>query len=173
MWCSDRDERMVGGGPGLKYGFVLERPGCGGDWLPSRHGGKKRLHFTEVPDVIGAKMQPGSLPCPTGQGFQKLRLQQAVLVVPFFGPGIRKKHPDFLESHPGRHGEQELTGLGPYEMKIGGPGPIGFASRPLYPGATDIHPDAEFCGEFDGVALQEVTVSAAKFQDYRAGLRQE
>jgi len=76
----------------------LPRPGRGRIDPPRLESREKCSDGLVVFLVVGAKIEPGSLPCPTRHGLEELGLQQSVLMMAFFGPGIREEHPDFLKS---------------------------------------------------------------------------
>ena len=124
---------MVTGGTGLKDGFMFQRPLRSWHRLPGLQGREERFHFAEVFPVISAKIQPRSLPCPAGHRLEEFRLQQAVFMMALLGPGIGKKHPDFLQGDVCRQGVQQFAGFRANEMAMREPGPMGFAPRSLDP----------------------------------------
>ena len=53
-----------------------------------------------------------------GDGLKKIRLEQSVLMMPFFGPWIGEKDPDFLESNARRQRMDEFQCFRPDKMAV-------------------------------------------------------
>jgi len=114
--------------------------------------------------MIRPEIQPGTLPCPAGQGFKKAGLQQAVFMMAFFRPRIGKQHPDFPEGDTRGQCIDQFAGLGLDKVTMGEPGALSLALGPADPVADHVHADAEGCGKFRGIAGEKMTVPAADFQ---------
>jgi hypothetical protein len=126
-----------------------------------------------VRNVIGAKIEPRALPCPCGQKFEELRLEDPVLVMTFFGPRIGKQNPDLGKGDAGRKRLDEFAGFGADKMAMNKPGAVC-----LSPGALDalvdhINAKAGFMGVLHRISRQEVAMTAADFQHDGCGRREK
>ena len=87
------NERRVMFGAGLEDGLVFELP-----WLvdqqPIGMVAQNSTRRFEIGQKIGAKIKVSVLPCPAGDGLQKVGLHDPVFVVAEFWPWIRKKNVD-------------------------------------------------------------------------------
>lgn len=122
--------------------------------------------------MVGAEIEPGSLPCPAGDGVEKVRLEHPVFMMTFFRPRIRKQDPDFGKSNTKRQRVEKLEGVRSHKVTIAEFAALGFAVSPGNPLARQIYAHTEALGKFCGVALEKMPVTAADFPDNRAGLRQ-
>jgi len=132
-----------------------------------------RFDFAEILLVIRAKIKTSPLPCPTGDGVEKVRLQQAVLVVPRLGPRIGKQDPNLFERGTYRECIEEFTRFSSQKGAI-----REVRTVPFFPAAEqtiqdDINPDAEFPGVFLRITHEKVTMSAPHFPHDAAWLRQQ
>lgn len=123
--------------------------------------------------MIGPEIEPGPLPHPAGDGVEKVRLQQPVLLMALFRPRIREKHPDFLKGNPRRKRVEEFQGVGAYKVTIGKIAALGFPEGPGNPIARQVDADTEAVRKFRGVTLEKMAMTAAYFPDDRTRLRQE
>jgi len=112
-------------------------------------------------------MEAGALPRPLGDLSDEGRLQQTVLMMAPFGPGIRKQDEKRREKGAGRQAGEKVVRVGADEMEVGQPGP-----HPLPLGAGDsvkrqVDPDANLGRPGRRVGGEEMAVAAAYFQDDR------
>ncbi len=152
---------------------MFQRPIPASALAPGFQGREQRLHCKEVFLKIRAEIQPGALPRPSGGRLKKIRQQQAVLVVAFLGPRVRKKYPDFFEGYPGWQGEQKFPGFGEKKVTVGKPGALRFAPAPVNAHPSQIHAHADFLRKFRCIADQEMPVTAADFPDNCARFREK
>jgi hypothetical protein len=126
-----------------------------------------------IRNVIGAEIEPRALPCPCGQKFEELRLENPVLVMAFFWPRIGKQDPDLGKGNAGWEALDEFAGFSPDKMAMGKPGAVC-----LSPGALDafvdhINAKAGFVRVLRRIPGQEVPVAAADLQHDGRGRREK
>lgn len=115
--------------------------------------------------MIRAEKKASPLPCPCGDGFKEVDLQNAVLVMTLFWPRIGEEDPNFIESCPGRKRAEEFASFALREVTVVKARAGAF---PLGPGdavAADVDAIAKFPGMLRRVASEEVAVTAADFPD--------
>jgi hypothetical protein len=120
---------VVTAGAGLEYGFGLKGPRCGVIDAPRSQGRNHGGNGREIFAVIRPEIQAGTLPHPTSDGFKKVRLQEAVLMMAFLRPRIGKQNPEFVEGDAGGQRIDQLAGLGLDKVAVGEPGTLGLAFR--------------------------------------------
>lgn len=104
-----------------------------------------------------------TLPYPTRDGFEKLRLHDPVFVVALLRPRIGKQDPDFLEGESARQLTEKLSRLALDENAVGEARPFALAARPGDALATDIDSDEETGRMCDCLCDEKVPVSAPDF----------
>lgn len=163
-----RHERMVTGRTLLEDGRVFKSPGLGRDF-PSR----MRLHHLscggKIGGVIRPKIEPSPLPRPLSEVGEKLGLHQAVFMMPTFGPRIGKQHKYLGKPQIRRQRGQKILRTGVEEVKIGQSRAIFLPIGALNPLEDDIQAYTGLGRMGGGIIREEVTMSAAYFQN--AGLK--
>ena len=115
--------------------------------------------------MVGAEKQPGTLHHPAGQGLEKQRLQQPVLVVPLLRPRIGKQDPDLLEPNNGRQCVQEFARFAAQKTAVFQVVAGAFFFRALDSLHAAIDADKVFVPAEAGIVSEEMAVPAADFPD--------
>lgn len=149
----------------MEDGFLLEGPRSGRIDPPRRQIRKQGGDRTEILTVIRPKIHPGALPHPTGQGGEERRLHQAVLVVAFFRPRVRKQDPEFGEGDSGRQRVDRFPRFGLHEMTVAELGTLRLALRAADPVADQVDSEIQALRKLRGVAGQEMPVTRTDFED--------
>ncbi len=139
---------MVVGSAGLEDGFVFEGPQGGGIELPCLQRRDQGGNLVEILTMISPKIETTSLPHPASNEFKKVCPQQAVFMVTFFRPRIRKQNPNL--GKPDARGQRidQFARLGPDKVAIIEPGALGFSFRALNALTDNIHAKAEVVRKF-------------------------
>ena len=145
----------------LEDGNLLKRPRAGGDF-PRRMLLEKRLGFAEIRLVIGPKKEPRPLPGAARDDFEKIRLEQAILVMPTFRPGIRKKNVDVGQGRIRRQAVHEVARFGVDEVEVRELGPIALPDGPRDAFPADVETDAQLIRVRGGIRGEKMTVATAK-----------
>ncbi len=68
--------------------------------------------------MVCAKIEASTLPRPTRNGVEEIRVENSVLMVTGLGPGVGKKNPYFVEGDVGGKRIEELARLRTNEVAI-------------------------------------------------------
>ena len=135
-------------------------------------GGEVLARPGMVVGMVGAEGEQAARFGGPGKAREVLRLEEAVLVLAGFRPGIRVKDEDLVQPQPRRERVEELRGLGLEEGHVGqsAPGTLGLAlAQPL---AEEVDAHAALRGVRRGVGVQPVAVAAADLQRQPSGFAQ-
>jgi len=169
MCCPDGHQGVIAGGAGLENSFRFERPAGSGFNSPRRHVRKFGGDGVKIFPVVRPEIKEGALPCPTRQGFKKARLQQAVLVMTFFRPWIRKQNPDLSKGDGIRQRIDQLAGLGLDKVAVGELGALGLALGAPDPVADEVNAEAKGLRTGFGIARQEMSVPGTNLEHQGGG----
>ncbi len=98
--------------------------------------------ITEIGFMVRAKMEPRPLPFPLGGGGQEGWLEDPILVMAAFWPGIREEQIDCGESRRSRQCLEKIERVGVDEMEVSQLGSVTLAISAYDSVEADIHTDA-------------------------------
>ena len=143
---------------------LLKRPRAGRDF-PRRMLLEKRLGFAEIRLVVGPKKEPRPLPCAARDDFEKIRLKQAIFVMPAFWPRIREENINIGQRRAWREAIHEVASLGVNEVEIGEFRPISLPEGPRDAFPADVEAEAKLIWVRGGIRGEKMTMAAAKLAD--------
>jgi hypothetical protein len=133
---------MVNRGACLKNGDMLKWKRIFGQQLPLRVAGDDLTCLVKIRPVVRTKEKAAPLPCPGGKPGQKIRVEQAVLMVALFGPRVWEQHVNVRKRHAGGQFMEKVAGLTTEEMQIREAGAITFAEGLVSALQPEIDPNA-------------------------------
>ena len=162
---SSGDQGLVLGQKLGEESFLLEGPGGFGEDFPCGMCAEQVGAPGEIVGVVGAEVQTRF----SGEGkgseaVEQRGLDEPVLVVAGFWPGVGEEEKDFAEPVVVGNGGEQLVGLGFDEVEVGEALPVAFAVAALNALGEEVNADAEFFRLGGGVGGEKMSVPAADFQ---------
>ncbi len=121
--------------------------------------------FLKIRNEISAKMQAATGSGPRRNRVEKVGLQDAMFVMPEFGPWIRKEDEERGDASVRRQAFQEESGIGPKEMEIGEAGTVALTTRALDSLSHQVYAHADPLGMRGRIRRQKVPVSTPDLTD--------
>ena len=118
----------------------------------------------EIFRVVGPEMQARSRVRTGGKSIEHGRLDEAVFVVAFFRPRVRKEENDFRKAATFGQGEEKFRGFSLEKGEVFQRGKFAFAIGSFDAFGNEIESDAKFLRERLGVGGEKVPVPAADFE---------
>lgn len=140
------------------------RPRGGGIDPPGQQGRDQDSDGSEILAVIRPEIQPRPLPHPAGDEFKKGGLQEAVLMMTFFGPRVGKQHPEFGKRDVRWQRIDQFASFGLDEVAVSELGALGLAVGSPDAVADQVHAQAKTLRMLRRVAREEMPVPAANLQ---------